>query len=305
MSSVGADALAAPLLSAYAAAWDRIIAQLVDLAASPRTRNQRRRLVAAVQAIRDALADVDAAAAAWATQQLPEVYVLGGVAGAAAAASDYVFSQIDTDAVRVLANGLLDELLAATRHTNAQIVNLVRTAAGEAAFQALIEGRGAAQAARELRDLLSQSGVLTLRYNDGSIHTAREYATMAIRTTTARAYNIGTLNGGSANGIAFWEIFDGPDCGLSFHDDPLLANGLIVDTNVAATYVLAHPSCRRSFGGRPDLALPSPATKGLGSTTATQDAAQRAADATRAARASRVGAPQRRRQAVVVGRGRS
>lgn len=47
-------------------------------------------------------------------------------------------------------------------------------------------------------------------------------------------------------GVGQVEIFDGPNCGWTFHDDPDKANGSIRTLNEAEDYPIAHPNCVRA-----------------------------------------------------------
>lgn len=219
------------------------------------------------------------------------MYELGGVAGSAS----FIWAAIHTDAVALLADGLMNELLASSRYTRRGLVSVIRLVATDEALHAAIAGESAARTGRSMQQLLANRGVLTLRYNDGSIHTMREYAQMAIRTTTAKAYNFGTLNSSASEGVLYWEVFDGPKCGWTFHDDPEPANGKIVTIDEAGQWAIGHPNCRRSFGPRPDVRPASPRDQ-RSSVSPAQLAAQVRADQDRARR-QRLATNARARQA--------
>jgi predicted ABC-type ATPase len=130
-----------------------------------------------------------------------------------------------------------------------------------------------------MRRVLETHGIHAVQYSNGAKHGLAEYSEMAMRTTTAKAYNSGTL--GSTPDVGFYEIFDGPNCGLSFHEDPTLAMGLVVDKLTAETYLISHPNCRRSFGPRPDVTSAAQAKETPGSVTPEQTQAQLLQDAGR------------------------
>jgi hypothetical protein len=90
-------------------------------------------------------------------------------------------------------------------------------------------------------------------YADGARHGLADYTDMLLRTKSAEAFQRAGLGQGTQLGVGWWEVLDGPACGWSAHDDPLLANGLIVTTEQAEQYPLAHPRCRRCTTPRPDL----------------------------------------------------
>ena len=69
------------------------------------------------------------------------------------------------------------------------------------------------------------------------------------RTETKRAQNLSAIksyqNNPQCEAIRVW---DGPDCGWTYHDDPLKADGRIVSFQEAADQPLSHPRCVRSMG---------------------------------------------------------
>lgn len=77
-------------------------------------------------------------------------------------------------------------------------------------------------------------------------------------TETGFAYNHSALASYQATGfVDVVEVFDGPDCGWSSHDDPDLAHGSKRTLAAAKAHPLAHPRCQRAFGASLDDA-PSP-----------------------------------------------
>ena len=149
-------------------------------------------------------------------------------------------------------------------------------------------GRTAVQVADQLEArLLTRYGVSTVTYADGTRVQVRSYARMAARTKSGVAYNSGTLNQLHQNGVAYVEVFDGPDCGWAFHQDGDKANGSFRRLAAAAEHPLSHPNCRRAFGGRPDVTTDEQAASAAPSTNPEQIAAQRAADEARLATSTR------------------
>jgi hypothetical protein len=114
-----------------------------------------------------------------------------------------------------------------------------------------------------------------------------------VRTKTAEAYNLGSLEAQEVLGVTFWECFDGPKCGLTTHNDPIRALGRVFDKETAVRYPVSHPQCRRSWGARPDVKTAAHAQL-LSTVTAAQTADQEQADRARVAqqyRARRKTAP--------------
>lgn len=257
-------AIEEPLLRAYAQAWERIVAEQAALADDPRRFARSRRLAELRQRVEESMDVLDSVTATWIRESLPQVYALGGVTGVAEATGGsgrFVWTQIHQDAVQQLATGIFHDLLDATSHVRRTTKVLIRGVARDVALKKAIEGRTAVDAGREMRRILNDRGIWAVVYKDGSNHGLREYGQMVMRTTTAKAYNEGTLNGAEGEGVKYWEVFDGPNCGWSFHEDPDLALGKIVPKDEALTYIISHPNCRRSFGARPELRTNTDAKK--------------------------------------------
>jgi hypothetical protein len=68
-------------------------------------------------------------------------------------------------------------------------------------------------------------------------------------TETANAYNAASLAGYEDSGLVdAVEVFDGPECGWTEHDDPDLADGSTRTLDEANDYPISHPNCQRAFG---------------------------------------------------------
>jgi hypothetical protein len=266
------------LIDAYAESWQRIDDAQQALADDPLNARKRARLNELADMVSREVDSLDEQARAYVRDSFPRVYT--GAAERATRAVDpgaLAFVQPDREAAARLATGLYTELLEATSHVDATTKQLIRAIGRDAALRTAIEGRTAEQAAREMRRLLEERGIHAVRYANGARVGLKSYTEMAIRTTTALAMNEGTLQGSVDAGCQFWEIFDGPTCGWTYHDDPEIANGKIVSHDDALAYPISHPNCRRAVGPRPDLGVDT-AAAGRRSTTPAQDAAQVAAD---------------------------
>lgn len=243
-----------PIRRAYRQAQERIDLELERLATQPERWRRTQRLRGMRNRILATMDELDDRAARWASQSLPRVYALGASTGVAqATGGDLVWSQIHQEAVARLATGLFDDLLAASQQVRASTKQLIRRVARDTALQKAIEGRTAKQAGREMSRILEHHRVYAVRYANGARHGIGEYGQMAIRSTTAVAYNEGTIRGAEGVGVRWFECLDGPGCGWTAHDDGEEANGKIVDRDEALSYPISHPNCRRAFGARPDL----------------------------------------------------
>jgi hypothetical protein len=109
----------------------------------------------------------------------------------------------------------------------------------------------------ERRITRERNRVRGMRYSDGRFYRPEHYLDAQISAKNATAYNRGIIMASSRKrGVQAWEISDGPGCGLTSHEDPQVANGLVVDRDTAMSTLIAHPHCSRTFVPRPDLDAP-------------------------------------------------
>jgi hypothetical protein len=275
------QATADPLIEAYRSAWEKVLAEQEQITSDPRLWRRERRLREMSQSIESIMDGLDSEMSDWVGQQYPKLYGAGLADGAAAAGTSPIWSTIHQEAVEQLAYGVYNDLLSATTHVKDTTKDLIRTLARQAGTGALIAGETAQGAARGLAKELAKHSIAAVIYKDGSRHGLADYAEMNLRTTTALGYNNGTLN--AAPDVVFWECFDGPGCGWTFHEDTEQALGKIVTRDEALSYPISHPRCRRAFGPRPDLNKTASAAERKGSVKPTQVDAQRAQDAERLA----------------------
>lgn len=249
------QAIVDELADLYAAAQANLVDELIRAGAdlSGTSAAYRRRLTGLARAVDEEMVALQSASRTWAASRLPEVYQLGAATAAREAGKRFHWTMIHRDAVQELAGMAFDDLLAATRHVRRDTKAFVRVATRERARATLLEGKTARQGGRDLARHLEDRGVTAVTYRNGARHAIGEYGAMAVRTTSALAYNNGTLNAGREAGVRWYECFDGPSCGLSSHDDSELANGLVAPAEVAFANPLAHPNCSRSWAARPDI----------------------------------------------------
>lgn len=183
--------------------------------------------------------------------------------GALATGLPFAWTQTSRDAIQALAARNWDDLLAVTRHVARDTKAALRALARAGAWDVIGAGSTSSRAARDTADYVQDLAgrVFTVTYRDGARHTVADWADTAIRTQTALAYNDGALHQYEQHRIEWVECVDGPACGLTSHDDPDLANGLVVDLATAREYPLAHPRCARSWLPRTDIASKAGATR--------------------------------------------
>lgn len=234
------------LLAAYAAAADALRSAIADAKGS-----DERRLRAALRAVDDIMGQLAQETRAYVAETIPAVWSQG----ATDTGLTFAWNQANAEAVQALATQDYDELLKATTHVIETTKRSLRTLAKQGALDSVVDG-GTANAAglaltNTVQDSLGQ--VMTVAYANGAEHSLADWADTALRTQTAMAYNGGALQQFTNYGVEWVEIADGPSCGLTAHDDPELANGLVVPLATAQAYPLAHPRCARSLLPRVDL----------------------------------------------------
>lgn len=184
------------------------------------------------------------------------------VAGAVVVEFPFTFALPHREAVKVLADDLFSDVLAATEFVSADSKRWVRRVSRKLTGFKLTGGvpvkTQAKRFEREIKREFLRRGMGSVRYSDGRRVSFGTYSEMLLRTKTGMAYNAGTLNHSKRSGVTVVELFDGPECGLTSHNDGELAHGMIVPIEIAAAYPLAHPNCRRAVGARPDLSVLSP-----------------------------------------------
>jgi len=90
---------------------------------------------------------------------------------------------------------------------------------------------------------------ITFQDRAGRNWDAEAYPRMVLRTRVATTLNIGYVNKVIVFGSQYMRVFDG---GPGTVDEPCrIANGQVRHIAVAATNLLKHPNCRRSFAALP------------------------------------------------------
>ncbi len=292
------------LLGLFRTAQAEIDRQVIAAAVDPKQARRRRRLTELSRTVDAELRLLETNTAGWLQGSFPTVYELGGQQGAGSIGESFAWTQVDGAAVQQLAGDLFDDVLTATSHVRADVKAWIRETARRQTGLSLIEGRTAAQAARELTKAAAGEAVGLLggpvgviQYADGSYRTMADYADMLLRTKSAQAFNAGTLNTLGGFGVKYIEVFDGVGCGLTAHNDGNPANGQVLPIAIAYQHPLSHPRCRRSFGGRPDVTSKQAAKNAEPSTTAAQRADQAQAEQDRAERIERSRVARKKREA--------
>lgn len=248
-----AEELRERLAVMYEATQQQHIEELVRLATAPdpygRIAVRRERIRELARGLDAALRQLDVSAAEWLDGDFPAIYRLGGEQGGLS----FRWTAEHRNAVAHLADDTYDELLSATRFVRREVKAFIREAAKPHVQRAIMGSRTATAEGRALAQELADRGIAAVTYRDGARHGLGEYGSMVVRTKSALSYNAGTFQNGASHGVEWYECYDGAACGLTYHDDPHLANGLILPAAEAQANPIAHPNCARSWGPRPDV----------------------------------------------------
>ncbi len=239
------DAAARRLIDAYREAHTQMLAAYEEALADPRRVRQTarlRELLRTNEAVMDGLVDVSRA---WWGATLPELHAAGAQQAASVVGSAFTWTRPHVDAVNEYVTRTWSDVAAKLTDIRAETRAALRREIQAGTRSVLLESKTAAQAARELAEAAAREGLWSVRYSNGARHTMADYFDSVIRTTTAEAYNRGSVVQTVADGFTHVEYFDGEDCGVSSHDDPVKANGLVVA--VEEVVYLSHPRCRRAI----------------------------------------------------------
>jgi hypothetical protein len=266
-ASLAAQAQQDPLVALYRDAWKRIVQEQESLAGDPVRTARVRRLNELRATVERELNRLDRRAGQFFARYGERPYLAG-----VAQTTDGTFTAIHHESAKRLADDMFNDLLKATRYVRRDTKRFIAEAARIAARSTVLDNTAVGAGKQMMRKLIDEHGIKAVRYANGAQHPLGEYAQMTIRTKTAIAFNEGSFDG--APEVEWWQCFDGPNCGLEFHDDGVLANGLILPRDESRGFIISHPNCRRSWGPRPDITSKTGARKAQGTKASRKLAAE-------------------------------
>lgn len=280
-----AGVLLASIQSDIQRAWDQIKAEEVSLLRRwpGDTKPVRLQRLREMQAnVRDLLTRVESAIKNQAPNISVMAYELGAWGASLQTGAAAAFTALDINAISVLARDTMGDLLGATKGVSDSTKVLIREMTRDRVLNATYAGLTAQQAGVQLAADLAEHSITSVVYANGARVALPSYTDMVLRTKTAIAYQEGGFQQGRELGIQWWEIMDGPTCGLTYHDDPTLADGMIVPVDLAERYPISHPACVRVTSPRPDINSESQARDARRTSSDEQVADQAAASMARA-----------------------
>lgn len=242
---VANDVLADQLIDLYRAAHDDLVALLEDALAAGNRRTQVARLRALIRANEATIDGLLEASRSWLEATIPELHAAGAGAAAEIIGSQFAWTAPHLAAVEQLATRVWGDVAANLLDVRADTRRALRAMVEDATRASLLESKTATQAARTLAQHAAADGLWSVEYANGARHTIADYADSVIRTTTATAYNEGSVEQCRTDGIEYVEYVDGPECHVGpGHDNGPLANGVVVA--LEDVVMISHPRCRRA-----------------------------------------------------------
>jgi hypothetical protein len=243
---------------------DRAVSEAQALPETDPSRLSRlQRYTALQREVERAYSEATRLARGWATTNVSRLYAQGHIAAAMQlrTAANFTLAHKDAiaevvrDAYADVATGLQQvpqqfRLKVAAQRQLERLTDdrrgLIQVAGRELVAQQLLLGElSPADAARRLRDELWKNGVQIID-RSGRFWDAEAYSRMLIRTKSANAFNVGTLNKSRQEGVSRVLVFDGTQ-----DSDCARANGQIWTLDYAYSHVISHPNCRRAFAPQP------------------------------------------------------
>ncbi len=252
----GNDLAAEKLIRVYEAAHERLVAQYEAAVLDPRRARQTARLRELIKTNEVVVDGLVNASRDWIAATLPELHGAGATAAADIIGSAFQWTTPHYDAVEQIAQRTWVDIATRLRDVRSDTRKALQQQVGDATRSALLENKTATQAGRDLAKEAASQGLFSVEYSNGARHTIRDYADSVIRTTTAEAYNRGSVTQCRVDGIEYVEYLDGAGCGVGpGHNVGPEANGLIVPLDEVV--YLSHPRCRRAISP----AVDGPASK--------------------------------------------
>ncbi len=184
----------------------------------------------------------------WAETVLPEVARMGAAEAAKVLGTNVSTGRLFGATVKRLQRDAFDDIAGQTKFMRSDTKRLLRDIVKETTELHVSKGLSILEARKIVATRMEALGIRAFVDNAGRSWKPKTYATMAIRTRTALAYNTGTIVKAREEGVTRFEVFDGLSDELCAS-----ANGTIVNEEWARANPIAHPNCRRAFAPVPIL----------------------------------------------------
>lgn len=248
------DAAAQQLIDVYRQAQRDLEQKLAAIIDDPSRAGQASKIRKLIATTKATLAGLEQATADWLTATLPEIHALGGQFAAEALGHDFAWTLPHQEAVQELATRTFTDVAENLQDIDQSTRAALRSWAEDSTRAGLLESQTAVQAGKDMARVAADQGMFSVTYSNGATHAMADYAETVVRTTTATAYNRGSVTQCREDGIEYVQYADGPECGVDGHDDDTLADGLIVALDDVID--ISHPNCRRAMLPVVDGAVP-------------------------------------------------
>ena len=219
-----------------------------------------KRLNAMKREVDQAYVDLDTQVATWASQDVRSMYRQGHAQAAAQTSSGYDFTLPHREALDLISRDAYDDVATRLQQVRSgfsgkvelqkmyeglspEQIASIQTSSRSAVAQMLLTGTDPRKISKVLaQDIWSQG--ISIIDAGGNHWNPEKYTRMLIRTKSANAYNSGSLNKFTEEGVTRVQVFDG----VKDDEECANANGQIWSLRYAMNHVISHPNCRRAFG---------------------------------------------------------
>lgn len=236
------------LAGLYRTTETRILDQLADATTSPVAKARLRDLLVEVRSETGALRT---GTRSWLSTDLPAAYAAGATHAASTLGAVFSWTQTHREAAQALAAQHWADVGAHLREVETSTLRGIRRLLDDEVRRQILEGTP--RRGDLARAIQRETGVATVRYADRSRHSIADYGDTLARTATATVRNTGEFNLSRQEGVTYMQATDGADCGLTAHNDPVKADGLVLPIDEAESYPIAHPRCARSWSPMPHV----------------------------------------------------
>lgn len=243
------DRLTRELAEVWETSYGRLLARFEEVVDDPQRRREARNLKDLIRLHEREMGRLAEVSQAWWGDTLPTIMEGGAVSLAADLGREVSWGQTHREAVRRFVERSWDDIARRLQQIDRSTKRALRGWVRDRTRAALMESRTATQAGRELANVAARNGLWQVTYADGAKVPMKHYSDMLLRTVTADAYNEGTLLQAELEDVEWMQYFDSPDCGVTYHEDPVKADGMIVPRSEVVPK--SHPNCVRDVRPAP------------------------------------------------------
>jgi hypothetical protein len=267
------------IVAVYEAAEAELERRYAEALANTRATAAQARLRELLATVAETKASLDASVREIVPGAVVNAYEAGGMASGERIGTAFSFTQGHVDAVKILAEDTMGDLLRGNARMSSAAKRTIREATRTVVRPSPLVGETQAQATKRLKAELVEKGIAKVVYRNGARVSVGEYARVVASAKLAVARNTAGTAHAISDGVRFFEGSDGTGCGLTTHDDPNSVDGNVFTAEVAMGWPISHPGCVRSWLPRIDVESDEEATHADSVTAPESRADQRAFEA--------------------------